>query len=80
MTEKLYHRDPYLQEATSGVTRSEERDGRWAVRLERTIFCPEGGGQPADAGTINGQPLLALESDGDDVVHVLGRDPGGGPR
>ena len=78
MTEKLYHRDPYLQEATSGVIRSEERDGRWAVRLERTVFCPEGGGQPADAGTINGQPLLALESDGDDVVHVLGRDPGGG--
>lgn len=78
MTEKLYQRDPYLQEATSRVIRSEKRDGRWAVRLERTVFCPEGGGQPADTGTIDGQPLLALESDGDDVVHVLGREPAGG--
>ncbi len=78
MTEKLYHRDPYLREAISRVVRSEERDGRWAVRLERTIFCPEGGGQPADTGTINGLPLLALENDGDEIVHVLDRDPGVG--
>jgi alanyl-tRNA synthetase len=78
MTDKLYQRDPYLREATARIVGSEDRDGHWAVRLERTIFCPEGGGQPADTGTINGLPLLALESDGDDVVHVLAGDPGGG--
>jgi alanyl-tRNA synthetase len=78
MTEKLYHRDPYLQEISARVSRSENRDGRWSVRLERTLFCPEGGGQPADAGTVNGLPLLALEADGDDIVHVLASDPGGG--
>ena len=76
MTEKLYHHDPYLREAISRVVRSEERDGRWAVRLQDTIFCPEGGGQPADTGTINGLPLLALENDGDEIVHLLDRDPG----
>jgi alanyl-tRNA synthetase len=78
MTEKLYHRDPYLQEVGARVSRREGRDGRWSIRLERTIFCPEGGGQPADAGTVNGLPLLALEADGDDVVHVLAGDPGEG--
>ena len=78
MTEKLYHRDPYLQEVSARVSRRESREGRWSVRLERTLFCPEGGGQPADAGTVNGLPLLALEADGDDVVHVLAGDPGGG--
>ena len=78
MTEKVYQRDPYLQELTAKITRSEPRDGRWAVRLERTIFCPEGGGQPADAGTINDLPLLALENDGDEIVHVLDQGPGSG--
>lgn len=78
MTAKVYHHDPYLQQLTGNIIRSENRDGRWAVRLERTIFCPEGGGQPADAGTINDLPLLALENDGDEIVHVLDRDPGVG--
>lgn len=78
MTEKLYDADPYLSEASTRVTRSEERDGRWRVRLERTIFRPEGGGQPADAGTVNGLPLLALAEEDGDVVHVLERDPGAG--
>ena len=78
MTEKVFHRDPYLREITARVSGRESRDGRFLVRLERTIFCPEGGGQPADRGTINGLPLLALETDGEDVVHVLGDDPGGG--
>jgi alanyl-tRNA synthetase len=78
MTEKLYLRDPYLRETGAMVSRRENRDGRWSVRLERTLFCPEGGGQPADAGTINDLPLLALEADGDDVIHILAGDPGGG--
>jgi alanyl-tRNA synthetase len=78
MTEKLYDDDPYRREASARVACREERDGRWRLRLERTIFRPAGGGQPADAGTINGLPLLALEEEGGDVVHVLERDPGAG--
>ncbi|MCU0276651.1 MAG: DHHA1 domain-containing protein [Acidobacteria bacterium] len=78
MTEKIYHRDAYCRELTSPVTGKESCQGRWRLRLERTIFRPEGGGQPADGGTINGLPLLALEEDGDDIVHVVGNDPGGG--
>jgi Ser-tRNA(Ala) deacylase AlaX len=78
MTEKLYDADPYLGEASARVAHRQEHNGRWRLRLERTIFRPEGGGQPADAGTINGQPLLALEEEDGDVVHVLERDPGPG--
>ncbi len=75
MTEKIYQQDPYCQEAMARVTGRELRDGRVAVRLERTIFCPKGGGQPADRGAVDDQPLLALETDGDDIIHVLERDP-----
>jgi alanyl-tRNA synthetase len=78
MTEKIYQQDPYCRECTARVSASLGRDGRFQVRLERTIFCPEGGGQPADNGTINGIPLLALETDGDDIVHVLELNPGEG--
>lgn len=78
MTEKVYHRDAYCRELTARVTGIEQRDGRFRIRLDRTIFCPEGGGQPADQGTINGLPLLELSVENDDVIHVLERDPGQG--
>jgi len=78
MTERIYQSDSYCREAAARITGRECADGRWRVRCERTIFCPEGGGQPADQGTINGLPLLSLEAEGDDIVHVLGRDPGEG--
>ncbi len=78
MTEKVYHHDAYCRELLARVVAREFRDGRWLLRLESTIFRPEGGGQPADGGTINGIPLLALEEDGSDIVHVVAEDPGGG--
>jgi len=78
MTEKIYQSDSYCRESTALVTACECRDGKFFIRLDRTIFCPEGGGQPADRGTINGLPLLALASENDDVIHVLDRDPGPG--
>jgi alanyl-tRNA synthetase len=78
MTERIYRRDAYCQEITARVTARECRAGNCRVRFERTVFCPEGGGQPADQGTVNGLPLLALEVEDDDIVHVLGRDPGEG--
>ncbi|HSQ35385.1 MAG TPA: alanyl-tRNA editing protein, partial [Candidatus Binatia bacterium] len=78
MTEKIYQTDAYCRDATTRIVGSECRDGRFFVRLERTIFCPAGGGQPADAGTINGLPLLDLASENDDILHVLDSEPGPG--
>jgi Ser-tRNA(Ala) deacylase AlaX len=78
MSEKVYERDPYCRELATSVSSRECRDGRWRVRLERTIFRPAGGGQPEDAGTVNGLPLRTLESENDDIIHVLDGDPGGG--
>ena len=78
MTEKIYQHDPYCQEITARITGKQCRDGNYRLRFDRTVFCPEGGGQPADQGTVNDLPLLALEADGDDIVHVLGQDPGEG--
>ena len=75
MTEKIYHADAYCRETTAAIIGKEFRDDRFFIRLDRTIFCPAGGGQPADAGTINGLPLLGLAGENDDIVHVLARIP-----
>ncbi len=41
------------------------------VVLSETYFYPEGGGQPADRGTIGGHEVLDVRSDGEHIVHVL---------
>jgi alanyl-tRNA synthetase len=76
MTEKIYLQDAYRQAITARILGREFRDGLCHVRLDRTIFCPAGGGQPADHGLINGVPVRKLSVDGEDIIHGLERDPG----
>lgn len=55
MVEKLFYVDPYLKEADARVLEVKDLgNGRVALRLDRTIFYPEGGGQPSDRGIIEG--------------------------
>jgi alanyl-tRNA synthetase len=44
---------------------------RAAVLLDRTIFYPEGGGQEADRGSINGLPLLDVREEGAEILHLV---------
>ncbi len=47
-----YHRNSFLRELEVEVESVGNEEGRpWAM-LTDTIFYPEGGGQPADRGTI----------------------------
>jgi alanyl-tRNA synthetase len=47
-----------------------------ALILDRTIFYPEGGGQSADRGTINGFPLLDVREEGEEILHILSAGDG----
>jgi misacylated tRNA(Ala) deacylase len=67
MTELLFLRDAYLTECTATVT--DVRDT--AVVLDRTVFYYTGGGQPHDTGLIDGQLVVDVKKDGDDVLHFL---------
>ena len=71
MTERLY----YTSDATEGqaqVLRCEtEADGGYAVVLDRTLFHPQGGGQPADRGWIAGIAVENVLTRDDQVVHLL---------
>ena len=46
-----------------------------AVRLSGTYFYPEGGGQPADRGTIGGVEVADVQERDGSVVHSLAGEP-----
>jgi alanyl-tRNA synthetase len=42
-----------------------------ALVLDKTIFYPEGGGQPADRGSVNGIPLLDVLEKNGEILHMI---------
>ncbi len=77
MSKRLYQIDSYRTTFESAVKcRFPEGDGVGIV-LEETCFYPTSGGQYADHGELGGVPVDDVRLEGDDIVHVLARDPGG---
>ncbi|MDD3346067.1 alanyl-tRNA editing protein [Oscillibacter sp.] len=64
-TEKLYYADPFLKEFTAVVLSCDAGKDGFQVVLDRTAFYPEGGGQPADHGSLGGVAVTDVhEKDG----------------
>jgi alanyl-tRNA synthetase len=72
-TERLYFADPYLTTFSARVLKREDVKGKPSVLLDRSAFYPEGGGQPADRGSLSGVPVLDVQvNDAGEVWHTLG--------
>lgn len=57
MQNNIYLTDTYLYEIKTTILESgHDDDGQW-VALTENIFHPQGGGQPADIGWINDEPV-----------------------
>lgn len=69
MTEKLYYQDAFTRTFTAVVTSCVQEKDRWAVTLDRTAFYPEGGGQPADHGTLGGAAVLDVREKNEEIIH-----------
>lgn len=78
MTDRLYLADPYLVDFEARVLRQTALGGRAAVVLDRTAFYPEGGGQPADRGTLGGIAVVDVQERDGEVLHVLAGPPPSG--
>lgn len=74
MTLRLFDHNAYLPEFDARVLSCEPAGDRYAVILDQTAFYPEGGGQPADQGTLGGQLVLDVREKPEGLVHFL-REP-----
>ena len=69
-TEKLYYHDAFLKEFTATVLSCEAAKNGYIVTLDRTAFYPEGGGQPADHGALNGVAVTDVHEKDSVVLHT----------
>lgn len=72
-TKKLYYDDPFQREFTARVLSCEQAKGGWAVVLDETAFYPEGGGQPADHGTLGAAQVLDVHEKDGVITHLCDR-------
>lgn len=68
-TEKLYYADPFLKTFTATVLDCQPGKNGFVVTMDRTAFYPEGGGQPADQGTLDGAAVTDVHEKNGVVLH-----------
>lgn len=78
-TDAICYRDAYAREVDASVVQSEPGDGVTLVTLDRTVFYPGGGGQPADSGRLaaagrRAWPIRSARKVGEDIVHEVAID------
>ncbi|MBQ9859877.1 MAG: alanyl-tRNA editing protein [Clostridia bacterium] len=69
MTEKLYELDSYCRSFAAVVEECRPMDGGYMVRLDRTAFFPEGGGQAADTGRLGDAAVLDVQIVDGEIWH-----------
>ena len=70
MTDKIYLNDSYCKEFIATVLSCEMTEKGYEIILDKTAFFPEGGGQAADCGTIEGIAVTDVQEKNGVVVHT----------
>lgn len=73
MTIKLYEQDAYMRVFDATVVSCEPCKESFAVTLDQTAFFPEGGGQPADGGTLGDAVVQNVQIADGVIVHTTDR-------
>lgn len=72
LKDRLYYVDAYCKSFTAQVAKAgQDEQGQPYIVLDNTAFYPEGGGQPADTGTLNGVKVLHVEVVDGEVQHMV---------
>ncbi|MGM0387399.1 MAG: alanine--tRNA ligase [Natrinema limicola] len=81
-TEKLYYDDQQRTQFEAVVLDVFEREDGYDVVLDQTMFYPEGGGQPADTGTLSTDDTTVevedVQIEDDVILHRTDENPGKG--
>lgn len=77
MTELLYLFEDSTECTASVLSCLPTGDGLYAVALDRTIFHPQGGGQPSDIGTIDNVSVIKVVHTPEAVLHITDREVAG---
>ena len=72
-TEKLYYANPFLTDFTATVLDCQPGKNGYLVTLDRTAFYPEGGGQPADHGVLDGAVVTDVHEKNSVILHNVDR-------
>ncbi|NOH60678.1 alanyl-tRNA editing protein [Vibrio sp. RE88] len=67
MTAKVFWDNPYQTELVSTVSWIEDRN----IKLDKTIFYAESGGQESDEGTIAGIQVECAQKQGTEIIYTL---------
>jgi Ser-tRNA(Ala) deacylase AlaX len=67
VTRRLFWEDMYMREFDAKVVSS---DGSKLV-LDQTAFNPRGGGLVSDVGTVDGERVVEVVKEGEEIVHVV---------
>jgi len=76
MSDNICYRDAYARSVEAVVAAVEPGEAGPAVILDRTVFYPGGGGQPADRGVLRAPDgrtwtVVGARKSGDEIVHLL---------
>ena len=72
-TVKLYYENAFLREFDGVVVDCRPQGKKWLVQLNQTAFYPEGGGQPADHGTLGSAHVTDVHEKGGVIFHTCDR-------
>jgi len=75
MTEHIYYADPCKREIETSVQQIRKGSRYWEIVCDRTIFYPEGGGQPGDRGRIGETAVVGTIRKNDEIVHLAESKP-----
>lgn len=68
-TEKLFYQDSAARICEAKVLECRKGKKYYEIRLDRTVFYPEGGGQPYDTGVLNQIRVLQVHEKDGDIWH-----------
>lgn len=69
-TEKLFEQDSHQTDCEARILACRPQGDVWAVVLDRTVFFPEGGGQPGDTGWIGEVPVTDTRESEGEILHL----------